>query len=59
VQKKIAMAPPSGSEPRVNQINALVDKMFQHNEKTLKKPQPPMYSTMNDRFFTDPVITDA
>lgn len=53
------MAPPSGSEPRVNQINALVDKMFQHDEKTLKKPQPPMYSTMNDRFFTDPVITDA
>jgi hypothetical protein len=53
------MAPMSGTEPRVNQINALVDRMFQDSEKNSKKPQPPMYQTMNDRFLSDPIITDA
>lgn len=51
------MAPVSGSEPRINQVNALVDRMFQDSLKNQK--QPPMYSTMNDRFFMDPVLTDA
>jgi hypothetical protein len=57
--KKIAMAPVSGSEPRINQINAFVDRMFQDSVKNQKQVQPPMYSTMNDRFYMDPVITDA
>jgi hypothetical protein len=57
--KKIAMAPVSGSEPRIHQVNAFVDRMFQDSLKNQKHAQPPMYSTMNDRFYMDPVITDA
>ena len=57
--KKIAMAPVSGSEPRIHQVNAFVDRMFQDSLKNQKHVQPPMYSTMNDRFYMDPVITDA
>jgi hypothetical protein len=53
------MAPVSGSEPRINQVNALVDRMFHDSMKNQKHVQPPMYSTMNDRFYMDPVITDA
>ena len=53
------MAPVSGSEPRINQVNALVDRMFQDSLKNQKQVHPPMYSTMNDRFYMDPVITDA
>ncbi len=35
--KKIAMAPVSGSEPRINQVNKMVDRMFLESLKSQKQ----------------------
>jgi tRNA/tmRNA/rRNA uracil-C5-methylase (TrmA/RlmC/RlmD family) len=56
--KRIVMAPPTGSEPRINKINTMVDRMFQESQSSATK-KPQMYQTMSDRFFTDPMITDS
>ncbi len=53
--KHVKYAPTGGSESRINQVQAIVDKMFGETPK-VEKPQH--YFTMNDRFHGDPSISD-
>jgi hypothetical protein len=53
--RKLSMAPSSGSEAQVSKIQKIVDRMFNDNSGANKGPS----STISDRFFTQPAITDA
>ena len=53
--RKLSMAPSIGSEAQVSKIQKIVDRMFNDNSGANKGPS----STISDRFFTQPAITDA
>jgi hypothetical protein len=54
--KQVKHAPSSGSEPRINKMHAMVDRLF---GETPQLQKPMHYITMNDRFLADPNISDA